>query len=93
MSSRDAPRSDAGPPRYHGLATRAVHAGEPRPPILGAVAMPIFQSSTFLSDDDRAYVIALMAPVTEPGKIMGWIARPARGINGQPFDYDYVRLA
>ena len=55
MNSHDAPRSDAGLPRHHGLATRAVHAGEPRPPILGAVAMPIFQSSTFVSDDDRAY--------------------------------------
>lgn len=31
----------------HGLATRAIHAGEPRPAIEGAICVPIFQSSTF----------------------------------------------
>jgi benzoyl-CoA 2,3-dioxygenase component B len=45
------------------------------------------------SEDDRAFVIGLMAPVTAPGQIMGWIAPPARGINGRPFEFDYVRLA
>jgi O-acetylhomoserine/O-acetylserine sulfhydrylase-like pyridoxal-dependent enzyme len=30
-----------------GLETKLVHAGEPEPRIEGAVAMPIFQSSTF----------------------------------------------
>jgi benzoyl-CoA 2,3-dioxygenase component B len=30
--------------------------------------------------------------VTEPGKIASWIAPPARGINGQPIDFQYVRL-
>jgi benzoyl-CoA 2,3-dioxygenase component B len=43
------------------------------------------------SAKDRAYVQALMQPVTEPGKIAGWIAPPARGINGQPFEFEYVR--
>jgi hypothetical protein len=28
----------------------------------------------------------------ERGKIAGWIAPPAKGISGQPFDFDYVRL-
>ncbi len=32
-----------------GIETRLIHAGEPDPPIGGAVAMPIFQSSTFES--------------------------------------------
>jgi benzoyl-CoA 2,3-dioxygenase component B len=32
-----------------------------------------------------------MRPVTEPGKIAGWIAPPARGINGQQFEFEYVR--
>ena len=31
----------------HGFNTRLVHAGEPRPRSMGAVAMPIYQSSTF----------------------------------------------
>ncbi|MBU0517190.1 MAG: aminotransferase class I/II-fold pyridoxal phosphate-dependent enzyme [Proteobacteria bacterium] len=31
----------------HRLATKAIHAGEPRPAIQGAVCVPIFQSSTY----------------------------------------------
>ncbi len=46
------------------------------------------------SDEDRAYVISLMgAAVTEPGKFANWIAPPARGINSQPVDFEYVRFA
>jgi benzoyl-CoA 2,3-dioxygenase component B len=43
--------------------------------------------------DDEAFVASLMRPVMEPGKFAGWIAPPARGINGQPIDFEYVRLA
>jgi benzoyl-CoA 2,3-dioxygenase component B len=32
-----------------------------------------------------------MAPVVELGKFASWIAPPARGINGQPIDFEYVR--
>jgi benzoyl-CoA 2,3-dioxygenase component B len=42
---------------------------------------------------DRTYVRSLMRPVHERGKIAAWIAPPRQGINGQPFDYDYVHLA
>jgi len=42
--------------------------------------------------EDRDYVRGLMAPVTERGKIAGWIAPPRMGINRQPFDFEYVRL-
>ncbi len=44
-------------------------------------------------DDDRAYVVSLMRPVTEPGRMAHWIAPPARGIDGKPLDFEYVRLA
>jgi len=44
------------------------------------------------SDEDRAYVRSLMHPVTEPGKIANWIAPPAQGIKGKPFEFEYVRL-
>jgi benzoyl-CoA 2,3-dioxygenase component B len=43
------------------------------------------------SDSDREFVESLMHAVTEPGKIAGWVAPPSRGINGQPFEYEYVR--
>ena len=44
------------------------------------------------SDEDEIYVKSLMQPVLEPGKIAGWIAPPSKGINDQPFEYDYVKL-
>ncbi len=44
------------------------------------------------SASDRAYVESLMTPVYEIGKIANWIAPPERGINGLPFDFEYVRF-
>jgi benzoyl-CoA 2,3-dioxygenase component B len=41
---------------------------------------------------DREYVRGLMRPVTEPGKISNWIAPPATGVKGKPFEFEYVRL-
>jgi benzoyl-CoA 2,3-dioxygenase component B len=41
---------------------------------------------------DREYVRSLMHPVTEPGQIANWIAPPAQGIKGLPFEFEYVRL-
>jgi benzoyl-CoA 2,3-epoxidase subunit B len=45
-----------------------------------------------LREADLAYVRQLMKPVHEPGKIANWIAPPKRGIDGQPFEYEYVRF-
>ena len=44
------------------------------------------------TEQDRDWVQGLMQPVTEPGRFANWIAPPARGINGQPVDFEYVRL-
>ena len=44
------------------------------------------------SAEDRAYVKSLMVACHEPGKIAGWIAPPAKGIDGKPFEFEYVRL-
>jgi benzoyl-CoA 2,3-dioxygenase component B len=41
---------------------------------------------------EKAHVRALMRPVYAPGKIAGWIAPPARGIDGKPVAWEYVRL-
>ena len=43
------------------------------------------------SDADREYVQSLMHPVVELGKIANWVAPPPRGVNGQPFEFEYVR--
>ncbi len=44
------------------------------------------------SAEDRAYVASLMGRVAEAGKFANWIAPPARGINNQPVQFDYVRF-
>ena len=44
------------------------------------------------SDDDKAQVTSLQVSVTEPGRMAGWVAPPATGINRKPLEFDYVRL-
>ena len=43
------------------------------------------------TDADREHVMSLMKPVTEPGKMAGWLAPPASGIGTKPPDFEYVR--
>jgi benzoyl-CoA 2,3-dioxygenase component B len=43
------------------------------------------------SESDQAFIESLMVPVVERGKFASWIAPPARGINGNPVDFEYVR--
>jgi benzoyl-CoA 2,3-dioxygenase component B len=45
------------------------------------------------TESDQAYVESLMQPVTEVARFANWIAPPARGVNGRPVDFEYVRLA
>jgi benzoyl-CoA 2,3-dioxygenase component B len=44
------------------------------------------------TSEDLAFVRSLMHPVYERGKIASWVAPPSNGINGRPFDYEYVYL-
>ncbi|TMA92288.1 MAG: hypothetical protein E6J63_03370 [Deltaproteobacteria bacterium] len=41
--------------------------------------------------EDRAFVKSLMHPVVDPGKMASWVAAPAKGINGMPVGFEYVR--
>ncbi len=44
-------------------------------------------------EDDRAFVLSLMHRVVEPGKIAGWVAPPARGINHEdPETFEYIHF-
>jgi len=45
------------------------------------------------NDADRAYIHSLMGRVVEPGKFANWISPPARGVNNQPVDFEYVRFS
>jgi benzoyl-CoA 2,3-dioxygenase component B len=44
------------------------------------------------TEAERDFVKSLMVPCHERGEIAGWIAPPAKGIDGKPFDWEYVRL-
>jgi benzoyl-CoA 2,3-dioxygenase component B len=61
--------------------------------ILRAAEWQRRQSAWLPTDVDKTYVRSLMQPVYERGKIAAWIAPPRHGINGKPFDFDYVHLA
>lgn len=45
------------------------------------------------NDSDRDHVAAVMVPVTEPGRMAGWLAPPASGIGTRPVDFEYVRAS
>lgn len=45
------------------------------------------------NDSDRDHVAALMVPVTDPGRMAGWLAPPASGIGTRPVDFEYVRAS
>jgi benzoyl-CoA 2,3-epoxidase subunit B len=49
------------------------------------------KSSWLPTEEDRIYVKSLMSPVHTIGQCANWIAAPKRGINGQQFEYEYVR--
>jgi benzoyl-CoA 2,3-epoxidase subunit B len=61
--------------------------------ILTAAEWEQRKSQWLPTDTDKTFVRSLMRPVHERGKIAAWLAPPRNGINGQPFDYDYVHLA
>jgi benzoyl-CoA 2,3-dioxygenase component B len=44
------------------------------------------------TSEDKEYVKTLMVPCYEKGKIASWIAPPAKGIDGKPAEFEYVRL-
>jgi benzoyl-CoA 2,3-dioxygenase component B len=45
------------------------------------------------TEADKAWIKNLMLPVLEPGRMANWLAAPARGINHQPLDFEYIRRA
>ncbi len=45
------------------------------------------------NDDDMAFINSLMQANHAPGGYASWIAPPARGINNQSGDFEYVKIA
>ncbi len=59
--------------------------------MLSQVEWDANKASWLPTSGDEDYVHSLMQPVTEPGKMAGWVAPPSVGINGKPVDFEYVR--
>jgi benzoyl-CoA 2,3-dioxygenase component B len=68
-----------------------IHAS-PDGRVLGEAAWTHHARDWLPTVDDRAYIHSLMGRVTEPGKFANWIAPPARGMNNQARDFEYVRF-
>ncbi|HVV11223.1 MAG TPA: benzoyl-CoA 2,3-epoxidase subunit BoxB, partial [Amycolatopsis sp.] len=64
----------------------------PQGTILDAATWEQGRGSWLPRSEDLAFVRSLMHPVYERGKIASWVAPPRQGINGKPFDYEYVHL-
>jgi benzoyl-CoA 2,3-dioxygenase component B len=67
------------------------HCFDPEGNLVSEAEFEVHREEWLPSDADKIYIKSLMHPVLEPGKIAQWIAPPTRGINSQPFDYEYVR--
>ncbi len=80
-------------PRFHRhVGEYANHNFDIEGNLISKEAFEQGRSQWLPSMEDRGYVRSLMHPVTEPGKIANWIAPPATGIKGRPFEFEYVRL-
>jgi benzoyl-CoA 2,3-dioxygenase component B len=45
------------------------------------------------SPGDLEYLLSLMVEQTpEPGRFANWISPPRAGINGQPIEFEYVKI-
>jgi benzoyl-CoA 2,3-dioxygenase component B len=72
-----------------------VWAGQPVAPdgsLLPRDAWESRKAGWLPTEADGAFVRSLMRPVVVPGKVAGWIAPPARGINHLAADYEYVKI-
>ncbi|GAA1871298.1 benzoyl-CoA 2,3-epoxidase subunit BoxB [Pseudonocardia ailaonensis] len=69
------------------------HRVTPRGELVAEDAWKAKEDGWLPSEADKTHIRSLMRPVYEPGKIAGWIAPPTNGINGKPFEYEYVHLA
>lgn len=67
-------------------------SASPAGEVLDAAQWQERQHEWLPSESDLEYVLSLMKPV-QPDGFANWIAAPKAGINGNPLDFEYVRLA
>jgi benzoyl-CoA 2,3-dioxygenase component B len=78
---------------HRAIGNFAGHFISPEGEVLTEEAWKNHQHEWLPGAPDHAYVQSLMSGrVVEPGKFANWISPPARGINNQPLNFEYVRF-
>jgi benzoyl-CoA 2,3-epoxidase subunit B len=78
---------------HRAIGNFAGHFVSPEGEVLTEEAWKNHQHEWLPAPQDHAYVQSLMSGrVVEPGKFANWISPPARGINNQPLNFEYVRF-
>ena len=78
---------------HRAIGNFAGHYISPLGEVLSEEAWKKHELEWLPSPKDHAYVQSLMTGrVVELGKFANWIAPPARGVNSQPLNFEYVRF-
>jgi len=76
--------------RHQGIY--ADHAFDPQGNLISREQLEQNRQSWLLTRADNDYLLSIMKPCYERGKFANWIAPPSRGIEGQPVDFEYVKM-
>jgi benzoyl-CoA 2,3-dioxygenase component B len=78
---------------HRAIGNFAGHSVSPEGEVLSEQAWKNHEFEWLPNSKDYAYVQSLMSGrVVELGKFANWIAPPARGVNNQPLNFEYVRF-
>jgi benzoyl-CoA 2,3-dioxygenase component B len=78
--------------RFHrGVGPYATATFDPEGRLISEAEFEANRDRWLISAADRAHVQSVMHGVYERGKMASWIAPPAKGINGRPVDFEYVK--
>jgi benzoyl-CoA 2,3-dioxygenase component B len=71
----------------------AGHRVAPDGRLLGEAEWAVLHGQWLPNQSDMDFIGTLMKPCIEPGRYASWIAPPRMGINGQPGEFEYVKIA
>jgi len=78
--------------RFHrGVGPYATAKFDPQGQMISDGEFEARKDEWLINEEDRKYVKSVMQGVFERGKMASFIAPPAKGINGMPVDFEYVR--
>jgi benzoyl-CoA 2,3-epoxidase subunit B len=78
--------------RFHrGVGPFAGVKADPEGRLIAEAEWAAREASWMPTEADRVYVKSLMHGVHAPGKIASWVSPPAKGIDGLPVDFEYVK--